>query len=696
MVFTRPPKQHKKQTGQDATSRIEKRAEKLRALILHHQKRYHEHDTPEISDEAYDSLLIELAGLEAAHPELRTEMTPTESVGGAPNEAFTKVKHRVRQWSFDNIFSEKELGEWVARTGRYLASHGVAGVHPSFVCEHKIDGLKIILEYIDGVFVRAATRGDGVNGEDVTHTVRTIKDIPQRLQVPVSIIAVGEVWLSKSEFARINRAREKSGEMLFANPRNAAAGSLRQLDARVTAARKLETYIYDIDYIETKNTAQEPRTQAEELALLEKLGFHVNPHGKECKTITAILSYYRGWVPKKENTDYDMDGIVIKVNEIAYQRVLGHTAKAPRYGIAYKFPAEQATTVVENIAVQVGRTGVVTPVAHLRPVRVAGSVVSRATLHNEDQIARLDVCVGDTVILQKAGDVIPEILSVVMELRPTHARPYRFPKRVSECGGDGRIERIPGTAAYRCVAKNSGTQHRRRLHYFVSKQALDIDGLGPKIIDLLLDHALINTYADIFTLTRGDLDGLPGFKEKAVDNLLKAIEKARSVPLHRLLVGLSIDHVGDETARIIAEHFGSLSAIMKASHEELQNIDGVGGIIADSVIAWRENKSEHKALAALLPHITVVAPLTRWLASALQSKIAGKTFVFTGSLERSTREEASERVRILGASVTGSVSKKTDYVVVGSEPGSKAEEATRLGALILDEIAFEKLLKEAA
>lgn len=687
MVSTRAQKQQKKQ--------VNRRIKKLRVLVLYHQKQYHERDAPEISDEAYDSLAIELAELEEAHPELKSENTPTETVGGVPSEAFTKVKHAVRQWSFDNIFSEAELALWVARTERYLASRGVPDAHQSYVCEHKIDGLKVILEYTDGVFIRAATRGNGIDGEDVTHTVRTIKDVPHTLNVPVSIVVVGEAWLSKSEFARINREREKSGETLFANPRNAAAGSLRQLDARVTEARKLETYIYDIDYLETKSIASsgvtKPKTQVEELLFLEQLGFRVNPYRKECQSVSALFSYYKTWMPKRQRATYGMDGIVIKVNEIAYQQVLGHTANAPRYGIAYKFPAEQATTVIEHIVLQVGRTGVVTPVAHLRPVRIAGSVVSRATLHNEDQIKRLDVRVGDTVILQKAGDVIPEILSVVLDLRPASVKSYQFPKSVPECGGEGHIERVPGTVAYRCVAKNSAVQHRRRLYYFVSKQALDIDGLGPKIIDLLLDHALINTYADIFTLTSADLVGLPGFQEKAVDNLLFAIKKAQTVPLYRLLVGLSIDHVGDETARIIAEQFGSLEGILIASHEELKNIDGVGEIIANALIAWREDKSKQKSLTTLLPHLTIVAPQSR----IRKSRLSGKTFVFTGSLKSFARTEAGERVRALGASVTNSISKKTDYVVVGSEPGSKAEQARKLGVPILSEEAFEKLLRQA-
>ncbi len=664
------------------------RARALRALVAHHQSLYHEKDAPEISDEAYDSLVQELATLEVQYPALKGPETPTEAVGGAPSEAFAKVRHTVRQWSFDNIFTEEELVAWTARAMRHLEKQGVVDGAPTYVCEHKIDGLKVILTYEQGKLVRAATRGDGTVGEDITHTVRTIEDVPTMLSAPVSAVVVGEAWLSAQEFARINAERARAGEPLFANPRNAAAGSLRQLDPAITRARKLQTFIYDIDYFEGGAAVQEPATQMEELALLATLGFHTNPHTAYCPDVEAISRYYARWAPRKTKEAYGMDGIVIKINEIRYQQALGYTAKAPRFGIAYKFPAEQATTVVEDIALQVGRTGVVTPVAHLRPVRIAGSVVSRATLHNEDQITRLDVRVGDTVLIQKAGDVIPEILSVLTDLRPSGARRYQFPSVVAECGGDGRIERIPGTAAYRCVAKNSAVQHRRRLYHFVSKQALNIDGLGPKIIDLLLEHQLISTYEDIFTLTEGDLVDLPGFKEKSIQNLLAAIDAAREVPLHRLLVGLSIDHVGEETARILAEHFVTLDRIREATPEALAGVPGIGDVVAASVASWFADKSHRKMLASLSHELTIVTPQNR-----IDSALRGDTFVFTGTLKNFSREEAAERVRALGASVASSVSKKTRYVVAGSDPGSKVAKARALGVEVLDEAAFEALLE---
>ncbi|NCN52364.1 NAD-dependent DNA ligase LigA [Candidatus Parcubacteria bacterium] len=666
------------------------RAKELARLIAYHGGKYHTDDAPEISDEAYDSLVAELKELETTYPELKQKVTPTETVGGDVSDAFTKVTHGVRQWSFDNIFSEEELREWDARLYRFLEKEGVKDTKLTYVVEHKIDGLKVILEYRKGVLVRAATRGNGTIGEDITHTARMVEDIPENLTQPVDITVVGEAWLSEKEFSRINAAREKAEEPLFANPRNAAAGSLRQLDPEVTKDRKLSFFAYDIDLFDAGSASLAiPETQIDELKLLKKLGFVVNAHYALCTTFADVMKYYNAWSPKKYTEQYGMDGIVLKVNDIALQRALGYTAKSPRFGIAYKFPSEQATTVVEDIQLQVGRTGVLTPVAHLRAVRIAGSTVSRATLHNEDQIKRLDIRVGDTVILQKAGDVIPEILSVMLPLRPKNAKAYRFPKKVAECGGDGSIERVPGEAAYRCVAKDSATLHRRRLYYFVSKAAFNIDGVGPRIIDLLLDHNLINTYVDIFTLEVGDLIDLPSFKEKAAQNVIEAINASREVPLHRLLVALSVDHVGEETARLIAEHFGSLEAVRTASVEELAAVHGVGEIVAQSLHHWLCEPLHRETLDALLPHITIAAPER----AAHKGPLAGKTIVFTGTMPTLSRSEGQNIARKAGAHVTNSVSKATDYVVVGEEAGSKEKKARELGVTILDEAAFRKLVR---
>ncbi len=667
---------------------IRTRARELARLIAYHQKLYHEDDAPEISDEAYDSLVDELLKLEQQYPELKGAYSPTEVVGGRAGDAFQKVTHKVRQWSFDNVFSHSELRAWEERLYRFLEKEGITKVTCSYVAEHKIDGLKVILEYREGVLHQATTRGDGIVGEDVTHTARMIHDIPARLKKPVSLIAVGEAWLSGSEFERINRERASHDELLFANPRNAAAGSLRQLDPEITKKRKLSFFTYDIDQIDadTLGDREAPKTQDEELALLAGLGFTVNPHHQLCTNLDAVLAYYERWTPKKHAMSYGMDGVVVKVNEIELQRVLGYTAKAPRFGIAYKFPSEEATTIVEDIELQVGRTGVLTPVAHLRPVRIAGSLVSRATLHNEDQIKRLDIRIGDTVILQKAGDVIPEILSVVLPLRPKNAKPYEFPKKVAECGGDGSIERIPGMSAYRCVAKDSDTLHRRRLYYFASKHAMNIDGVGPRIIDLLLDHNLINTYVDLYTLTPGDLLGLPGFKEKAAQNVINAINATRTIPLERLLVALSIEHVGEETARLIATHFKTIDAIRSASVEELAQIHGVGEVVAQYLFGWMRNKAHAKLLDELLMQLSVQSG-----AQAQGGPLSGKTLVFTGTLPTLSRSEAEALARSVGAHVTSSVSGKTDYVVAGADPGTKVKKAEDLGVAIIDESGFMSL-----
>lgn len=676
---------HKKNRG--AETGVIKRAKELARLISYHQGLYHEKDAPEISDEAYDSLVRELRSITEEYPELRELYQKTDVVGGKPGEAFRKVKHRVAQWSFDNVFSDAELRSWEERLYRFLEKEGIRE-KVSYVSEHKIDGLKVVLEYVEGKLTRATTRGDGVVGEDITHTAITIKDIPKKLESPVTLVAVGEAWLSRDEFDRINREREKLGEPLFANPRNAAAGSVRQLDPEVTKKRKLSFFTYDIDYIdEATLRGKKPEAQEEELTLLAKLGFTTNPYAKHCKNLDEVIAEYHRWVPKKSAMPYGMDGTVVKVNEVKYQEALGYTAKAPRFGIAYKFPAEEATTVIEDIVLQVGRTGVLTPVAHLRPVLIAGSTVSRATLHNEDQIERLDVRIGDTVILRKAGDVIPEILGVVPTLRPKGAKPYRFPKKVTECGGDGSIERVPGMSAYRCVAKDSDVLHRRRLYYFVSKAGLNIDGVGPRILDLLLEHSLVNTASDLFTLEEGDLIGLPGFKEKSAENVITAIRNAKKVPLHRLLTALGIEHVGEETARIIAEAFGTIERVRSASEAELRDVFGVGEIVARSLYSWLRNPAHARELDTLLSHLQVEAPERTG-----DESLRGKSFVFTGSLGGFTRESAEEEVRRRGGTVSSSVSKKTSYVVVGGDPGSKAEKARELGVTVLSEGEFRKFI----
>lgn len=666
----------------------QKRLKQLRNTIVHHQKRYYDEDAPEISDEAYDALIEELQELELAIE--GKVSTVTGSVGGKASEAFSKVTHKVRQWSFDNVFDEGELTEWAARVHRLIADADAKG-KPSYVCEHKVDGLKLVIEYEKGILVRASTRGDGEVGEDVTHTAQTISTLPKQLKQPVSLLCVGEVWLSEKDFERINNERKATGEALFANPRNAAAGSLRQLDPEVSRRRKLSLTVYDLDLLEIFNTKLTiPTTQWEELQLLKALGLPTDNNPKLCKSVNEIQAFYDTWKDRRGTLSHGIDGMVIKVNEVPLQKVLGYTAKAPRFGVAYKFPAVEATTVVEDIQLQVGRTGVITPVAHLRPVRIDGSTVSRATLHNEDNIARLDVRVGDTIILRKAGDIIPEIVSVILSLRPAKTKIYKFPTRVSECGGDGRIERIPGEAAYRCVSTDSGTLHRQRLYYFVGKTALNIDGVGPKIIDAFLDNGLISTHADLFTLTAGDIKDLPGFKEKSAENIIAAIKAVRSVPLHRFLVGLSIDNVGEETARLLTDTFGSLRELRNASEVDIAAIYGIGDVVAASIHLWFADKKNQTLVADLLQYMTLGSTAD----ARVSATLTGKTFVLTGTLTSLTRDEAKDEIQKRGGKVSGSVSKKTDYVVVGAEPGSKAEEALRLGVPVLDETTFLRLMEK--
>lgn len=667
----------------------QKRAGKLREIIARHAHLYYVEDAPEISDAAYDTLLHELIAIEEAFPELVVPNSPTMRVGGAAVERFEKVRHAVPQWSFDNVFSVEELRAWDTRVRRWACEAGFAESDVSYTCEHKIDGLKIVLTYERGLLVRAATRGDGEVGEDITHNVRTIRSIPLSLSREIDITVAGECYLAEKELARINMERETVGEPPFANTRNAAAGSLRQLDPAVTASRRLDAFLYDIDAMNSRNSGiVAPGTQHEELKLLTTLGFKVCDGACVCKSADDVIELYKTLSAHHAKYAYGMDGLVIKVDRADIQTRLGFTAKAPRWGVAFKFPAEQATTVVEDIILQVGRTGVITPVARLRAVRVGGTLVSRATLHNEDEIRRLDVRVGDTVILQRAGDVIPDIVQVLTELRPVSAKMFTFPDSVSACGGDGRIERIPGQAAWRCANPDSPERRRRALEYFISKHALDIDGLGKKTAALLVDEGLVQGFDDIFTLTEGDFLALPGFAEVSAKAAIESIRlAARAVPLDKLITGLSIPHVGEETARDLAEHFKTLENLRSATKEELETVPGVGDVMADSVCTWFADRENTAMLERLLRHITLVTTKGQVHGDAL----AGKTFVFTGTLENISREEAEKRVRALGGHAASSVSKNTDFIVAGRDAGSKLEKASSLGVKVISEEEFETL-----
>lgn len=658
----------------------------LRKTIEKHRYNYHVLDTAEISEEALDSLKKELTEIETKFPDLITRDSPSQRVAGEPLKAFKKVPHKVAQWSFNDAFSEEDIKSFDKRVKKILFEKYKKEISPTYVCELKIDGLKIVIEYEKGILKTAATRGNGEVGEDVTMNVRTIQSVPIRLNEEADIIVEGEIWMSKKDFENLNKEQEKKKLPLYANPRNVTAGTLRQLDSKIVAERRLNSFIYDI----AKYDAH-PATQFDELKLLQKFGFKVNRHFKKSSNIDEVISVWKEWAKKKEKEDYWLDGVVVKVNEKEYQEVLGYTGKAPRFAIAFKFPAEQVTTVVENIVLQVGRTGVLTPVAHLRPVLVAGSVVSRATLHNEDEIKRLDVRVGDTVILQKAGDIIPDIVKVLTEMRTGKEKAFKFPTHVPECGGDGKIERIPGQAAWRCVDKKSGTQIRRKFYYFVGKSGFDINHLGPKVIDLLMDNNLITHYHDIFTLKKGDLLSLPRMGEKSVDNLLKAIEDVKAISLSRFVTALSIPQVGEETAYDVALHFKTLSKIVEASIEDLEAREGVGPIVAGSIFDFFRDKENIREINKLQEHVKIISEKGPAVANA-NSEILGKTFVLTGTLSKMSRDEAKDKIKTMGGKSSGSVSKNTDYVVAGENPGSKYDEAIELGVKVLNENEFLALI----
>jgi DNA ligase (NAD+) len=676
-----------------ASKEVIERLAKLRETIELHRYNYHVLDKEEISAEALDSLKHELAEIEGEYPELITPDSPSQRVAGKPLPEFSKVRHVVPQWSFNDAFSPEEMHEFDARVKRFMVQEGIANPNPEYTCEHKIDGLKIVLEYKKGRLVRAATRGDGTVGEDVTENVRTIQSVPLTLRQPVDIIVEGEAWMAKSTLERLNKERAAKGQPLFANPRNLAAGSIRQLDPRVAAERKLDSYIYDIAQYEgerVEGLEGIPTTQHRELELLRDLGFKVNKHFRHVKDIEGVIEYWKEWQTKMPREDYWADGVVVKVDDVLHQKLIGYTGKAPRWGIAFKFPSEEVTTVLEDIHFQVGRTGVVTPVAILRPVSIGGSTVSRATLHNEDEIKRLDLRIGDTIILKKAGDVIPDIVKVLPELRPKNSKPFRWPTHVDACGGDGKIERIPGEAAWRCVAKDSFEQQKRKFYYFVSKHCFDIDGVGPKVIDALFEHNMIATYTDIFTLKKGDFLSLPRFAELSAQNSIDSIEKARKVTLPRFIASLSIPQVGEETAYDLAKHFKSIDDMIDASKEEYESIYGVGPKVAESLYGWFGEPDNRKLVSSLLKQVRIIEDEATTGGSR---KLEGKSFVFTGTLPTLDRDDGQRMVRENGGDVSGSVSKKTSYVVAGEEAGSKLDKARELGVIIISEKEFLDLLK---
>lgn len=657
----------------------QERAQQLREAITKYRRLQHEKDISALPPEALDSLKYELAALEEQYPELITPTSPTQVVAGTALPFLKKVKHAVEQWSFNDAFTEADIRAFDERVRK------VSGKAPTYDVELKIDGLKVVFTYEKGILVTAATRGDGIIGEDVTHNIRTIRSVPKKLPRPLNIVVEGEVYLTRSGLKKLNALRKKQGEPEFANPRNAAAGSIRQLDPKIAAERPLEVFIYD-----TAQTSEAfPPTQTEELEYLSSLGFPVNSEHRHADSLEEVFSYWKKWKGSaREKLDYQLDGVVLKVESRAQEEMLGYTGKAPRFAIAYKFPPEQVETVLEDIVLQVGRTGKLTPVAHLRSVAVAGSTVARATLHNEDFIKEKDIRIGDTVILQKAGDVIPEVVSVIKELRPRGTKPWKFPTHSALCGGNGRIERVPGEAAHRCAVAGSFEQQARKLIHFAGKSALDITGCGRETVKLLMEHDLISDFDDIFGLTKDELLALEGFEETKAAKLIAAIKAAANVPLDRLIIGLGVPHVGEENAYLLATHFGTLTALRAASEESLSRIEGIGPIIGKSVADWFKDANNRALLARLLKHLKV-----KKVVAPAKGPLTGQTVVVTGTLPTLSREEAEAHVRKAGGKAASSVSAKTSFVVAGENPGSKFDTAKRLGIPLISEREFLKRIK---
>lgn len=667
-------------------SEAKKRIDKLVSQIDEMRYRYHVLDDPQTTDTVYDSLQRELAELETAFPDLRRIDSPLSRVAGQALSKFQKITHEVRQWSFNDAFSEVDMRDWEARIKKLL---GEDGKKLDYVCELKIDGLHIVLTYRDGELVTAATRGDGKIGEDVTQNIKTIQSIPLRLKKAVSIIVEGEVWLSEKQLSVINQQRVKAGELEFANPRNAAAGTIRQLNSAIVAERKLDCFIYD-----WSGGDNPPQNQLAELDALRELGFKVNRNRGVCKNIDDVIDFWQRWQRDRKKEPYWIDGIVVKVNQRVFQERLGYVGKAPRWAIAFKFPAEEVTTVVEDIRVQVGRLGTLTPVAHLRPVKLAGTVVKRATLHNEDQIRRLGVKIGDTVVIRKAGEIIPEVVSVLPKMRTGKERAFYMPKKCPACGSavekrtiseKGKSESV----AYFCVNKNCFAQQERQFIHFVSKKAFDIDGLGEKIVIQLMAEGLLKTPADIFKLEKDDLLGLDRFADKSAENLIAAISAAKTIPLSRFIYALGIQHIGEETAVDLAKEFGSVKKLINATVNDFNNVLNIGPVVTQSIVAWFLNK-DNRALVNDLEQVGI--EVANASSQKISGKLNGKKIVVTGTLETLSREEAKEKIRAAGGDWVSSVSKQTDYVVVGENPGSKASAARRLGVKIIDEKEFLKLI----
>lgn len=648
---------------------------RLRREIQRHNWLYHVKDVPEISDQEYDALMRELLRLEGEYPDLITPDSPSQRVGGAVLEGFAQVIHPTPMLSLDNAFSTEDLLAFDRRLQRLL------GTKPAYVVELKIDGLAVALEYENGIFIRGATRGDGSVGEDITANLRTIQSVPLRLKEPVNIRVRGEAFMPRPAFAALNVAREEQGQPLFANPRNAAAGSLRQLDPKIAASRQLDLFVYALEEAQTYGDSH---WQA--MDWLETQGFKVNPQRRRFEDMDAVIEYVETWRTKRLELPYATDGMVIKVDDLGLQDQAGFTAKSPRWAIAWKFPAEQQQSRILDITLNVGRTGAITPTAELEPVLLAGTTVSRASLHNEDYIRDKDIRMGDAVIVQKAGDIIPEIVASLKEMRDGSERIWQPPAQCPACGSDS--VRVEGEAARRCPNPGCPAQIRERVIHYASRGAMDIDGLGPAVVDTLFKAQLIRDVADLYTLKAEDVENMERMGKKSAANLMAAIEETKERPLDRLLFGLGIRFVGAKAAKLLAQNFGSIEALLAAGQEDLTAVPEIGEKIAQSVVRELADPD----MRNLIQRLQAAGVNTTQEQAATGGQLQGKTFVLTGTLEHMTRTQAQEIIEEQGGKVTGSVSAKTDYVVAGEKAGSKLEKARELGITILDEQQFRNLL----
>lgn len=668
----------------------EERVEELRQLLSKANYAYYVLDDPIMEDAVYDRLYRELQELESEHPELIAPDSPTQRVGEKPASQFNSVRHNIPLYSLENAFDLEEFAKWQERWQR------VAPDIESFeyVCELKIDGSALALTYEDGVLVRGATRGDGITGEDITQNVRTIRSIPLRLQVdnPPALVEVrGEAFLPLAIFEQINRDRQAAGEPAFANPRNAAAGTLRQLDSRIVDQRQLDFFSYTLHLRGEPSALTPPTSQWEALELLQQLGFKVNPNRTICTSLQAVADYYQNWETRRQSLSYLTDGVVVKLNAFALQERLGFTQKFPRWAVALKYPAEEAPTQVKDITVNVGRTGALTPLAHLEPVQLAGTTVQRATLHNQDYIEALDLRVGDTVIVRKAGEIIPEVVRVLPELRPPKTAPFHMPNTCPVC--DQPVVRPQGEAVTRCINASCPAILKGAIAHWASRDALDIDGLGEKRVEQLVNRDLVHSVADLYELTTEKLISLEGMGEKSAQKLVEAIARSKSKPWSRLLYGLGIRHVGSVNAQLLAEQFPTVEQLATASPAQIEGVYGIGPEIAHAVAEWFQVESNQRLIDRLhQAGLQLEAPQDRTQQPTPQP-LQGKTFVITGSLPTLKRSEAKALIETAGGKVTGSVSSNTDYVVVGEEAGSKLDKAKELGIPQLSEAQLQAMVE---